>query len=353
MPSLRKVPPPPKEPGTHTNAEVKEALHARALRRTILITAVVFLLLACLAVVSNSARDAVSDNGNPKLVLIVAKGLSPTVVSHAMKSNKAPFIRLLNATGGSYASVDASYAASSNRMVNLLTGSSEEAKGSLWGSTSILGWLKTQKKKVVVAAPSSCWSLGTAGANPCTRVGLLDTECSADACPEEKKSAYCNADRKFITCDDHAQLYQDELPTAFQRATNMSADALYFQISGISEAASGDLEASTKELSEMNLLDAAVGRIALALSIRTSKTNENWLVIVTSDGDNAEQKAPLLVAAYTKGELVQLNSIAADARTSDVFNTVKMWFQSKAADRNRLLGICTCGTVVKNCIPTA
>ncbi|KPA82222.1 hypothetical protein ABB37_03340 [Leptomonas pyrrhocoris] len=350
MPSLKKkIPPPPKEPGTHTNAEVKEALHARALRRTILITAVVFLLLACLAVVSNSSRDAVSATGKPKMVLIVVKGLSPSTVDHAMKSNKAPFTRLLKAVGGAYSSIDASYAGSGNRMVNLLTGSSAETKSTLSGSTSILGWLKAAKKRVVVAAPSSYWSRGTAGANPCGQIGLLDTECSADACPEEKETAYCNAERKYVTCDDRAQLYQDELPTAFQKAINLSADVLYFQSSGIAEAAANDLEASAQERSEVNLLDATVGRIALALSKRSSSTSEQWLLIVTSDGDNAAKAAPLLIAAYSKGEIVQLNSIAADAKTSDVFNTVKMWFEAGDADSSRLLGICTSGAMVKNC----
>ncbi|KAL7696301.1 hypothetical protein N2W54_007033 [Lotmaria passim] len=353
MPSLkRKVPPPPREPGTHTNTEVKEALHARALRRTILITAVVFLLLACLAVVSNSAREAVGDTGKPKLVLIVVKGLSPGAVSHAMSSNKAPFTRLLSSIGGNYSVIDAAYPSSGNKLVNLLTGSAD-AKQTLSGSQSILRRLHDEKKKVVVAAPASYWSLGPAGTATCPQVGLLDTECSGSACPDEKEAAYCNAARKYITCDDRAQLYQNEIPTAFEKTISSSADMLYFQVSSIAEAASSDVEAAAQERSEVNLLDAAVGRIALALSKRTANTAENWLMIVTSDGSNTEARAPLLVVAYTKGEIVRLNAIAADARVTDVANTVKMWFQLRGVDQNRLLGICTNGAEVKNCNKTA
>lgn len=350
MPSLKKkVPPPPKEPGTHTNAEVKEALHARALRRTVLITAVVFFLFACLAVVSNSAREAVGDTGKPKLLLLVAKGLSPTTLQHAMSSNKAPFIRLLSSMGGAYAAVDATAAASSNRLANLLAGSVSETRTNLAGTTSILGWVKAQDKRTVVAAPPSAWTLRTAGSDTCPQVGLLDSECSGDACPAEKASAYCNANRKFITCDDRAQLYQNEFPLAFATAMNASADVLYFQSSGVQAAAASALEEAAQERSEVNLLDAALGRVSLALAMRTAKTTENWLIIVTSDGDNAENQAPLLVAAYTKGDIVQLNAIAGDAKTTDIFNTVKMWFQAKDANKDRLLGICTNGAVVKNC----
>lgn len=347
MPSLKKkVPPPPKEPGTHTNAEVKEALHARALRRTILITAVVFLLLACLAVISNAARDAVGVTNTPKMVLIVAKGLSPDIIGHAMNSNKAPFTRLLYSLGGAYSAIDATGA---NRMVNLLTGSSTSTATTLAGATSILGWLTKQKKAAVVAAPSAYWSLGTAGTETCPQIGLFDTECSGSACPAENAAAYCNAHRKYITCNDRAQLYQDELPAAFTKAVELSADALYFQISGIKEAAENDLDESAQERSEVNLLDAAVGQIAMALSARSAKKAENWLLMVTGDGDNAAGKAPLLVAAYSNGEIVQLNSIPSDAKTSDVANTVKRWFMDTSVDSSRLLGICTDGATVTNC----
>jgi hypothetical protein len=349
MPSLqKKVPPPPKEPGTHTNAEVKEALHARALRRTILVTAVVFLLLACLAVVSNAAREAVNA-AQPKMVMIVTKGLSPDIVSHAMNSNKAPFTRILSNLGGSYDSINAATAASSNRMVNLLTGSASETKTTLSGLKSVLRWLKEEKKTVVVAAPSSYWSSGTAGATTCAQVGLLDTECSGTACPSENAAAYCNAKYKFVTCNDRAQLYKDELPTAFEKAINLSADVLYFQVDGIAEAAANDLEGLSRERSEVNLLDSAVGRVAMALSLRSADAAENWLMIVTSDGANSKNKAPLLVVAYSNGKMLQLNSIPSGATTSDVVNTVKMWFEAKDADSKRLLGICSSGATVKNC----
>ncbi|KAG5468231.1 hypothetical protein LSCM1_02209 [Leishmania martiniquensis] len=349
MPSLhhRKLPP-PKEPGTHTNIEVKEALHARALRRTVLVTAVVFLLLACLAVVSNTARKTVGGTGKPKAVILVAKGLSPMSVSRAMKSNKSPFMRLLSRKGGRLASVAANYN-TTNPLVNLLTGSATVAADTLAGVTTIFGWLKAQKKKVVVAAPSTYWSSGKEGTDPCPQVGLLDTECSGQRCPEAKASAYCNAFRKYITCDDCAQLYNQEILLAFEKMVNESADALYFQVSPLVEAEVNNVERVVQERSLVNLLDAAVGRIALALSERTSKVSENWLLILTSDGANAEKAAPLLVAVYTKGELVQLKDIEEDAQTTDVAKTIKHWFKGTTSNSSRLLGICTSGEKVENC----
>lgn len=352
MPSLpKKVPPPPKEPGTHTNAEVKEALHARALRRTVLVTAVVFLLLACLAVVSNTARKTVGDARRPRMVIIVASGLSPMSVGRAMRSNKSPFMRLLSKAGGQFASIAASNTA--NPLVNLLTGSSTSNADTLANTMSILGWLKSQEKNTIVAAPSAYWSLGVAGTSPCPQVGLLDTECSGLMCPETKESAYCNAFRKYITCDDCAQLYNDEILLGFEKMVNQSADALYFQLDKLAEAEVNNTELAVQERSEVNLLDSAVGRIALALSTRTSKEAENWLMIVTSDGANAEMAAPLLVVVYTKGELVQLSDIAKDANTADLANTIKYWFKGKNVNTSRLLGICTDGEKVENCKITA
>ncbi|AYU82500.1 protein of unknown function - conserved [Leishmania donovani] len=351
MPSLpKKVPPPPKEPGTHTNAEVKEALHARALRRTVLVTAVVFLLLACLAVVSNTARKTVGDTRKPKMVMIVAKGLSPMSVGRALRSNKSPFMRLLSKAGGQFATIAAKSTA--NPLVNLLTGSATISADTLVNTTSILGWLKSQDKHTIVAAPSAYWSLGAAGTSPCPQVGLLDTECSGQKCPETKESAYCNAFRKYITCDDCAQLYNDEILLGFEKMINHSADALYFQLSKLAEAEVNNPELAVQERSEVNLLDSTVGRIALALSRRTSEEAENWLMIVTSDGANAEMAAPLLMVVYTKGELVQLSDIAEDANTADVANTIKYWFKSSNVNTSRLLGICTDGEKVENCKST-
>ncbi|CAJ1019836.1 hypothetical protein, conserved [Leishmania lindenbergi] len=349
MPSLsKKVMPPPKEPGTHTNAEVREALHARALRRTVLVTAVVFLLLVCLTVVSNTARKTVGDTGKPKLLLIVAKGLAPISVRRAMLSNKSPFMRLLSKVGGKFASISANYS-TSNPLINLLTGSAVLTADTLAETTSILGWLKAQKKRTVVAAPSMYWSSGEAGTFPCPQVGLLDTECSGQKCPEEKDSAYCNAFRKYITCDDHAQLYNSEILLAFEKMLNHSADALYFQLSSLAEAEVNNPKVVVQERSEVNLLDSAVGSIALALSRRTANKAENWLMIITSDGANSEMTAPLLVVVYTKGELVQLNDIAEDAKTTDVANTIMHWFKGSNVNTARLLGICTSGEKVENC----
>ncbi|GET92247.1 hypothetical protein, conserved [Leishmania tarentolae] len=346
----RSVPQPLKEPGTHTNAEVKEALHARAMRRTVLVTAVVFLLLACLAVVSNTARKTVSDVRRPRAVLIVAKGLSPISVGRSMRSNKSPFMRLLSEAGGQLASIAASNTA--NPLVNLLTGSTTIDADTLANTTSILGWLKAQEKRTIVAAPSAYWSLGAAGTSPCPQVGLLDTECSNDQCPETKASAYCNAFRKYITCDDCSQLYKDEILLSFEKMVNHSADALYFQLNKLAGKEVSNPKLAVQEGSEVNLLDSTVGRIALALSKRTREEAENWLMIVTGDGANAEMAAPLLVVAYTKGGLVQLNDISKDATTADVASTVKYWFNGKNVNTSRLLGICTDGERLENCKST-
>ncbi|KAG5493926.1 hypothetical protein JKF63_01758 [Porcisia hertigi] len=347
-PVLRRVPPPPKEPGTHKNAEVKEALHARAIRRTVVVTAVVFLLLACLAVVSNTAREAVGNTGKPKMVILVVKGWSPMSVKRAMRSHTPSFMRLLSNTGGQLMSITANYS-TTTPLINLLTGSAALSANTLANTTSILGWLRMHGMRTVVAAPATYWSLGTAGTTPCPQVGLLDTECSDQKCPEVKGSAYCNVFRKYITREDVGELYRDNIMESLDKTISYSADALYVQLDKLTEAVPNNTKLAVKERSEMHLLDSAVGLLSMILSYRTSVELENWLMIVTSDGDNSEKAAPLLVAVYTRGELAQLNDIATGAMTTDIFSTIKHWFGGSGVDKKRLLGICTHGDEVKNC----
>lgn len=356
MPLLppKKVPPPPKEPGTHTNAEVREALHARALRRTVIVTALIFLLIACLAVVSSTAQEyegPEDTTSQPKMVMIVADGLTPDIMENSLRSNKAPFTRLLNSSGGIYGYLSTP-AGTGSPLVRLLTGTANTASATLSGATSFLGVLKKYGKKPVVLAPTSYWSSNQIGSGTaCTHVGLFDSECNGTECPADNENAYCNAFYKIIACDGSAELYREDIIKAFQKTVEISADILYVQLSNFmkEESASVNYSSVLQLYSEMNLIDGAMGQLVLSLAERTRATTENWLIVVTGSGARATQ-TPMVMAAYSRGQLLQLNDLGR-ASTTDIYNTVLRWFGVSTAEDN-LIGICTDGIHAANCKTT-
>lgn len=381
----KKVLPPPRQPGTHSNAEVKEAIHARAKLRTILITAVVILLLAALSAVTSTAREYTGpDNAEhyPKAIVIVAEGLTTRMWHRSMASNKAPFTQLLNNSGGIYTTLNADYSVTEGeqeastdgtamtQLVRLLTGATTPASPSSLSSAaaghlpSFLQSLKKGKYKPVIVAPAQFWSSPLATSDDdgddktCERVGFFDAECTGAACPGKNENAYCNAFRKFVSCDGESELYHGDIPNAFSQTLLASADLLYIQLGGLKDIVGGGAtEEYLRVRSDVNLLDSAVGKIALALAERTKERAENWLIIVTTEGANVNWTAPLLMAAYSNGQLVQLKRPAEhhNLRTTDVRGTLFHWFNvlKDQVDESRLLGICSTGASVANCYTTA
>eukprot|EP00796_Vickermania_ingenoplastis_P007242 gene7243-5091_t len=349
-------PRPLRPPGTHTNEEVKEALHARARLRTYCIAALVVLLLAALAVIYNTAQEYENEEelaSTPKMVLIVASELSFPALTMARRSEKTPFINELTATGGSFGRLNARYTTGGSALVKLLTGNEGTSAFTLQGEESILRRLKTAGFKPAIVAPSSYFSATAASApGACPRIGILDTECVGDACPLHNQDAYCNADFKYATCEGMSQLYAGDVVRGFTQAAESGADVIYIQSEGIPNDGYTPINRPVSNMlerfSNMNLLDSAIGEIALALSQRTSTTNENWLIVLTSEGLNRYNEAPLFISAYSRGMIAQLNPIPATARTVDVFPTVLRWFglsEGAASD----MGICSNGIQIKNC----
>lgn len=382
---------PLREPGTHTNDEVKEALHARAQRRTIVITLTACLLFGCLGVISNIAQqyeDPEDTTSSPKAIVIVASELTVSMMEVAKVSNNLPFNKVLSLRGAVNAQLRSNYTSKSsvagtnqtnggvevdidsagsdhtqavdNAIVRLLVGSSTSSRVDLDGQRSFLRVLTENGFKPVVLAPWRYWSSNSNASSQsehstvgeqCAQVGLFDTECSGQLCPPQNSSAYCNAQTKLISCNLLAQLERGDIIEAFTRTLNEDADMLYVQLDSFCRAARVNLTEVGDELMQLSLintLDSVIGQIALVLSERTKNIKENWLIVVTGDGANSENKAPFFEVAYSRGDLVQLGTVRPDAETADVYDTVLRWF-ALTGEATSALGICSDGVHVVNC----
>lgn len=111
----------------------------------------------------------------------------------------------------------------------------------------------------------------------------------------------------------------------------------------------------SKQQSLINLIDASFGQIALALVQRTRVVKENWLLVLVGDGNNNKAEAPLYMAAYSRGELVQLKKLDAGPHyTTQLYATILKWFNidisndDERVDRT-VIGLCSDGINVSNC----
>lgn len=345
-----------KPPGTHTNSEVKEALHARARLRTYCISALVILLLACLLVIYNTAQEYENEEAieaAPKMVIVVAGDLSYPAVALAKRSEKAPFIHQLVATGGSLGKLQAKYETGGSALVKLLTGDNATNALTLEGQQSFLRRVKEAGYKPAIVAPPSYWSAtATDALGACPRVGLLDTECSGMACPGQNADAYCNTAFKYTTCEGVAQFFADDVVQGFRRAAESGADLIYIQAEGIQsdlyDSQERPISSMLERFSNISLLDSFMGEIALSLTQRTSTVNENWLMALTSEGQNNYFQAPLFISVYSRGMTAQLRNIPETAKTTDIVPTVLRWFDVSQTEDD-VVGICSNGKKIKNC----
>lgn len=111
----------------------------------------------------------------------------------------------------------------------------------------------------------------------------------------------------------------------------------------------------SKQQSLINLIDASFGQIALALVQRTRAVKENWLLVLVGDGNNEKAEAPLYMAAYSRGELVQLQKLDTQPHyTTQIYTTILKWFNIDTSkdDKNvdqTVIGLCSDGIHVRNC----
>ncbi|CCW60593.1 unnamed protein product [Phytomonas sp. EM1] len=346
---------PPKPPGTHTNDEVREALHTRALYRTAIVTLIVALLTIALIAITNTTQE-IQDTASysPKLLIVTFDGLEPEKLEYCMGSTLISFTQLLKANGGIYGRLKANYTTSGSLLVKLLTGSPSTTNRTLEGAESFLRRLKKANYRALIAAPARYWSSNQVESpSTCTRVGLFDSECTGMMCPGLDKVAYCNAYQKYLTCDGRSTIHANETMEAFRVALEKSADVVYVQIPRFAQTSSA--EAATVEgllelCGDLDLLDATLGMLVLSISERTKSRDENWLVIFTGDGDNAEHEAPLMMVAYSKGQIIQLNDFRNDYYTTDLYQTIITWFGlNSTANLTNVIGICTNGIKANNC----
>lgn len=329
------------------------------------ISSLVVLLLACLLVIYNTAQDYEDEEAmeaSPKLVFIVAGDISYPALLLARSSGKTPFIRQLLATGSVLERLEARLGTGSS-LVKLLTGEVNTTSLTLEGHLSFLRAVKEAGFKPALIASSSYYS-ATEGdtVGECPHIGLLDTECVGSSCPGENSAAYCNAAMKYVTCSGVGQYLTDDAFVGFEKAVENGADLIYIQAEGLLSDGYTLANRPPKEMlervSKINLLDGLIGKMALALSQRTSRLNENWLITLVSEGDNAYQQSPLFMAAYSKGMVVKLKRFEENEEKSiaHIFPTVLKWFNMEMPSSSSALsgidpvGICTSGVKIKNCV---
>ncbi|KEG09627.1 hypothetical protein DQ04_04921020 [Trypanosoma grayi] len=351
MPRQNSSQKPVKQPGVHA-PEIKEALSSRAMYRTIIVVAIIFLLLACLAVVSSASTQQGEDRSRPRAIVVVVPYLRPDILEAAMASNKAPFLGLLSAADGIYARLRTRNADLMPSLVTLLTGSEQSSAANLEGATSFLRALKKAGKTPVVLAPSSYWSeQGVAGSN-CSRVGLLDSECSGVTCPAATAMAYCNAAEKLLACSSKAQLYEEEALEGFRHLLKHDGDLLYVHANVSSGTAAANEERMTG-MSDISIMDGTLGKLALAIIKRSSETKESWLLMLVGAGGNGLTEVPLVMAAYARGSLLRFGPIPEDATLADIGPTVLNWYGlASISDAPRVRGMCSSGVLVDNCEST-
>lgn len=343
---------PIRPPGTHTNAEVKAALHARARRRSYGIAALVVLLFAAVLVIYNTAQEYEDEDQSsyaPKMVLLVASELSYGATVIAKNNQKMPFLRQLTAAGGAFGKLSAKYSVTSgSAFVKLLTGSATTSAITLDGQTSFLSTLKQKGFKTAIVAPTPMFSSGSNGV--CTRFGFFDTECTGDSACFTGKT--CNTDKKIMTCSGDNELFSSDVIRGFEEAVQSGSDFILINVEGFR----GDVFMSEvkpplsnvlQRYGNINMLDNLVGQIALSLSKRTSTTRENWMITMTSEGQNRVSEAPYFSTVYSKGLTARVRNVSPSARTVDVLPTILQWFGiSTSSDA---IGICTNGKALKNC----
>ncbi|CAD2215035.1 hypothetical protein AGDE_04276 [Angomonas deanei] len=319
----KRIPPPPRQPGTHTNAEVKEALHARALRRTIVVSALVVLLFASLGVVSSIAQDYTDEEdttSSPKMLIITATNLSPAALSKTVSSNKAPFTRLLSTLGGIHGTVKRMAQQGDATLAKLLSGDAT--------ATSI------NIEKTFISAINS-------GEKKHTSVVVVPKRV-------EEETTLRGSDGTVETCESPNDLLRYQISQVL--AKSLDKDLIYVQLDGLNLKSVETIEVSMRVRSEMNMLDNAIGQIGLLLSQRTKTVKENWYIMLVGQGENAATSIPFFGAVYTRGELVRLRPLSAEASQADVYGTVLRWFGvNEDTYKDKSLGICSNGINVVNC----
>ncbi|RNE98929.1 hypothetical protein TraAM80_08503 [Trypanosoma rangeli] len=106
-------------------------------------------------------------------------------------------------------------------------------------------------------------------------------------------------------------------------------------------------------MSDISIMDGTLGKLALAVSERSSTTKESWLLMLVGAGGGGLEKVPLVMAAYARGGLVRFGPIAEEATLADVAPTVLHWFGlSSAGEAQRVRGMCSTGVTVTSCETT-
>lgn len=351
---------PVRQPGVHV-PEIKELLDSRARYRTIVVVSVIFILLACLVVVSNASVRSTEEQSIPRAVVLVVPHLSSDMLEAALVSNKAPFIALLSAADGMYARPRAQNTELAASLVTILTGNVTSTATDLVGATSFLRTMRKAGKKAIVLAPSLYWSAqqqeekakkeATRANGRCSRVGLLDSECCGVACAAEDETAYCNAVEKLLSCDGKAELYEEEVLEGFRSLQKHEADLLYAHVNVLSGGGGTTEKERLAALSDISIMDGTLGKIALAAIERSRASKESWLIMLVGAGGDGLTRTPLAMAAYARGGLVRLGPIPEEEMTlADIAPTVLHWFGlSPAGDARRVRGLCSTGIAVNSC----
>lgn len=328
--------------------------------RTVLAIATCVTTVTVLLWVGFSSGSYIEDKvGAHKAIVVVVEGLHPEMLEFAAKSNKAPFISELVSHGAVYGplAVPDSVADQLAAQQTLLTGLTPLQTNVFSSSdfnkfTNVSTFLRIGREsdlKTAIIAPESMYSGQSFENGRCKPLGILDAECVGLACPGNDTASYCNAAWRFKTTEDNNEKTRNEdyIYTKIESATSAKMDVVFVTLSNFAAAGGAAKDLSVNNLaaiSEMYVTDTLVGRIASHLAARSAAKRENWLLVLTSDANNAYRKAPYFIANFNEGAPVAVKQPTGTATILDVFPTVMKWLGLSPSNVGRyngtILGIC-------------
>ena len=326
---------------------------------TVLVIIVIIVIVALVAATSGTYYSTTMRT--PKAIVVAVQGLNPNTFEIAMAGNKAPNLAFLVSNGGRYTRASTNTSSSAAALASILTGTGPFFHNVTdWTNVAniysklrtFLAYGKDIQLRPAVIAPPNMFSGTVADSNGiCSPIGMIDAECASVGCPSVSNTAYCNVDVKQEICSGVAQLYDEFILSTIIQQANVKSALFYVQLDLLANAVD-DTDNSLSTLSNIFLVDAFIARLSMTLSSLSLFNGESWLLIVTGDGANVMQQAPLFMTTYLQGLQASLRPFASPTQLIDIFPTVLSWFGAavpSSIPTGQVQGTCSTGIYPRNC----
>eukprot|EP00744_Colponema_vietnamica_P012168 GILI01017081.1.p1 GENE.GILI01017081.1~~GILI01017081.1.p1 ORF type:complete len:374 (+),score=62.07 GILI01017081.1:136-1257(+) len=327
------------------------------------------IIVICVSITSGGSNI---EDRTKKVVVLVVDSLHPDMLSFAAASNKAPYFSELVSHGSVYGtlSVPDSIQSQIAAQMAILTGlspiqtqvNSSADFSQLKSFSSFMKLGRNSDVGTTLIAPSSMFSTGKNTTDgKCNNLGLLDAECHGFSCASnttDTSKLYCNGLWRFQTCEDSDPETRNEeyIYNHVANAASAGLDLVYVELSNFASGSAKDTSTNNlAAISEMYVTDSLIGRIGSLLAHRSGLTAEDWLFVVTSDGNNLYRKSLYFISEFNHGAPVALKQPTGNTTILDVFPTVVEWLKLSTADAalygGSILGICSQSgrTVAQGC----